>query len=85
MTEIFFESSEPTFDELDPDYFFGRFPAGIYEWKGKTIEGIYSLEKGTLRICAPNRSVDGSKRPTKIATGGESDLLVLTFERVKKE
>jgi len=39
MTELFFESSEPTFDELDPEVFFDRFPAGLYEWEGKTLDG----------------------------------------------
>ena len=39
LTEIFFESAEPTFDELDPKDFFKRFPAGTYEIEGITIEG----------------------------------------------
>ena len=39
LTEIFFESAEPTFDELPPEKFFRRFPAGTYEIEGKTLEG----------------------------------------------
>ncbi len=39
LTEIFFESAEPTFDELDPADFFDRFPEGVYEVEGKTLEG----------------------------------------------
>jgi hypothetical protein len=39
LTEIFFESAEPTFDELDPEDFFRRFPAGWYEIEGITLEG----------------------------------------------
>ena len=39
LTEIFFESAEPTFDELDPADFFARFPEGEYEVKGKTLDG----------------------------------------------
>ncbi len=39
LTEIFFESAEPTFDELSPAQFFNRFPEGIYEIEGKRIEG----------------------------------------------
>lgn len=39
LTEIFFESAEPTFDELDPDDFFKRFPVGEYEIEGITLEG----------------------------------------------
>ncbi len=39
LTELFFESAEPTFDELDPERFFRRFPAGTYEVEGRTLEG----------------------------------------------
>ncbi|MDH3871409.1 MAG: hypothetical protein OEU44_04275, partial [Gammaproteobacteria bacterium] len=46
LTEIFFESAEPSFESDDPDEvalspeeFFERFPAGIYEIKGLTLEG----------------------------------------------
>lgn len=39
LTEIFFESAEPRFSELDPEDFFRRFPAGEYEIEGKTLEG----------------------------------------------
>ncbi len=35
LTELFFESAEPTFDELDPEVFFDRFPEGVYEWEGQ--------------------------------------------------
>ena len=38
LTEIFFESDEPSFDELSPTQFFNRFPAGIYEVEGITLE-----------------------------------------------
>ncbi len=39
LTELFFESAEPTFDELDPEVFFNRFPEGEYEWEGVTLDG----------------------------------------------
>jgi hypothetical protein len=39
LTEIFFESAEPTFDELTPKRFFRRFPEGTYEVEGRTLEG----------------------------------------------
>jgi len=38
-TEIFFESAEPTFDNLTPAEFFARFPEGIYEAEGEGLEG----------------------------------------------
>lgn len=39
LTEIFFESAEPTFDELTPEEFFERFPEGTYEVEGITLDG----------------------------------------------
>jgi hypothetical protein len=38
LTELFFESAEPTFDDLPPAKFFRRFPEGIYEIEGITLE-----------------------------------------------
>jgi hypothetical protein len=38
LTEIFFESDEPSFDELSPAQFFNRFPEGIYEVSGVTLD-----------------------------------------------
>ena len=40
LTEIFFESAEPTFDKLPPKKFFRRFPAGTYEIEGTTLHGV---------------------------------------------
>ncbi len=39
LTELFFESAEPTFDELPPERFFRRFQEGYWEVEGVTIEG----------------------------------------------
>ena len=39
LTEFSFESEEPGFDELTPAQFFNRFPQGIYEIEGTTLEG----------------------------------------------
>lgn len=38
LTELFFESSEPTFGELNPEVFFNRFLEGVYEWEGLTLD-----------------------------------------------
>ncbi len=46
LTELFFESAEPTFDELPPEVFFRRFPAGTYEIEGRTLDGL-ELESET--------------------------------------
>ena len=39
LTELFFESDEPTFDELSPEEFFMRFPEGEYEIEGISLDG----------------------------------------------
>jgi hypothetical protein len=39
LTELFFESAEPSFEDLDPIDFFRRFPEGEYEIEGETLEG----------------------------------------------
>lgn len=39
LTEVFFESDEPSFDELPPTEFLARFPEGEYEFEGTTVEG----------------------------------------------
>lgn len=39
LTQLFFESAEPSFDELAPQDFFRRFPEGKYEIEAKTLKG----------------------------------------------
>lgn len=39
LSEFFFESDEPGFDELSPAAFLARFPPGTYEIEGITLEG----------------------------------------------
>ena len=46
LTEIFFESAEPQFDELSPEEFFERFPEGTYDVEGRTLDGV-ELESET--------------------------------------
>jgi len=39
LTELFFESNEPSFDELPLEEFLALFPEGEYSFIGKTVEG----------------------------------------------
>jgi hypothetical protein len=39
LTELFFESAEPSFDELAPAEFLRRFPEGRYEIEGRSQDG----------------------------------------------
>ena len=62
LTELFFESAEPPFDELDPEDFFARFPEGEYDVEGRTLDGE-ELESETeithLMPAPPVPSVNG--------------------------
>ena len=64
LTEIFFESAEPPFDELLPKEFFARFPEGTYDIEGITLEGD-ELESETEITHAmpapPEPTVNGKK------------------------
>ena len=55
LTEVFFESAEPPFDELSPQMFFRRFPAGEYEIEGRTLDGeeLESIAELTHVMPAP--------------------------------
>lgn len=65
LTEIFFESAEPTFDELSPEKFFKRFPEGTYEIEGMSLEGqeIESdVELTHLIPAPPETEVNGKEQ-----------------------
>lgn len=59
LTEIFFESAEPRFNELPPGKFFSRFPAGSYEISGVTLEGqeLESVVEISHVMPAPPRNI----------------------------
>jgi hypothetical protein len=67
LTEIFFESAEPGFDELPPSRFFRRFPEGEYEIAGKALDGMEmeSIAELTHLLPAPpaNIVVNGKAVP----------------------
>ncbi|MDQ3563513.1 MAG: hypothetical protein M3436_05025 [Pseudomonadota bacterium] len=48
LTELFFESAEPSFDELDPADFFRRFPEGAYNIRARSLEG--EVLKATVEL-----------------------------------
>lgn len=66
LTELIFETAEPTLDELSPQEFFGRFPEGEYQVEGVTLEGVEM--EGTsivthLMPAPPSISVSGMPLP----------------------
>jgi len=66
LTELFFESAEPTFDELAPEVFFSRFPEGEYEVEGVTVGGVEMESTSVvthLMPAPPSISVSGIPVP----------------------
>lgn len=59
LTEVFFESAEPRFDELAPEKFFKRFPEGVYDFSGLTLEGQELDSEVTLShiLAAPPNNI----------------------------
>jgi hypothetical protein len=75
LTELFFESEEPSFDELSLEELFERFPAGRYEVVGRTVDGrrivgtarlTHDIPAGPV-ILAPAEDALVSKRNAVIA------------------
>jgi hypothetical protein len=65
LTELFFESAEPAFDELSPEEFFERFPEGQYEISGRTLEGdeLESTAELTHVLPAPPEGITVNGKP----------------------
>jgi len=53
LTELFFESSEPSLADLPLKDFLARFPAGTYEFEGRTVEGDEVEGEATLTHVIP--------------------------------
>jgi len=55
LTQLFFESAEPSFDELEPADFFHRFPEGRYEIVARAQEGGTIFSSAVLSHVMPAR------------------------------
>ena len=53
LTELFFESAEPGFDELSLEEFLDRFPKGKYRFFGASVEGDWLFGTGVLTHNIP--------------------------------
>ncbi len=87
LTELFFESAEPEFEDLDPAAFFARFPAGIYDVEGVTLEGdeLESEMEITHLLPAPaETSVNGMEPAEDCDTPltGVMRPVVITWDEV---
>jgi Fibronectin type III domain len=75
LTELFFESQEPSFDELPLEEFLELFPEGEYRFLGKTVEGTNLVSSATLThdipagpiITAPRDGAVVNRKKTVIA------------------
>jgi hypothetical protein len=52
LTQLAFESAEPTFEELDPQQFFRRFPEGTYEISARAGEGNFRSKVRLSHVMA---------------------------------
>ncbi len=53
VTELFFESAEPTFEDLPLDQLLARFRAGNYRYVGTTVDGKQLTGRATLKHNIP--------------------------------
>jgi hypothetical protein len=53
LTELFFESSEPSLDDLPLEEFYARFPAGEYSFEGESVEGERMTGRASLSHLIP--------------------------------
>jgi len=54
ITELFFESAEPSFDEQSMDELFALFPEGKYRFRGETVDKKQLRGKATLTHAIPD-------------------------------
>jgi hypothetical protein len=80
LTEIFFESAEPPFDELAPQRFFQRFPEGIYDIGGITLDGqeldsevrlshVLAARPGNIRVATIPAAANCDVEPLPSVSG----------------
>lgn len=82
LTEGFFESAEPSIEELSMKEFLERFPAGTYGFEGRTLEGdeLEGETEFTHILPAPPSNLS----PSKVAVDA-SRPLVASFDAVTKD
>jgi hypothetical protein len=86
LTQLFFESAEPKFDELAPAEFFRRFPEGTYEIEavsltGEEIEGsvvfshVLAAPVGNITIAGIPAAENCDADPLPAVNGDESVII----------
>ncbi len=88
LTELFFESAEPTFDELTPEEFFERFPEGDCVVKGVTLDGEKVETETSITHLMPAPAVTTVNGEAAAASCDEEELpevsepIVIEWEEV---
>jgi hypothetical protein len=82
LTELFFESSEPSLGEVPLAQFLARFPEGTYEFEGKTIEGQEIEGKATFTHVIPAGPVIDSPLQGAVV---DPKNLVISWKAVTKD
>ncbi len=83
LTELFFESSEPSLDELPLAAFLARFPAGEYEFEGVTIDGEPIEGEAILTHVIPaGPEITSPVSPTEDPPVVDPDNLVIAWDAV---
>ncbi len=73
LTELFFESAEPTFDELSPEDFFARFREGTYEIEGTTLEGQELESEAEVTHLMPSPPINNNLRVSGVPASEDCD------------
>jgi hypothetical protein len=81
LTELFFESSEPSLDEVPLAKFLARFPEGTYKFDGKTIERQEIEGEATFTHVIPAGPVIVSPKEGEV----DPKNLVISWEAVTKK
>ena len=98
LTELFFESAEPNFEDLAPEQFFRRFPAGKYEIESRTLEGDEQESEDLFwhRVPAPPEGISVSGEaidldevncddgPIPMVEPEENGDVIVSWDEVKK-
>jgi hypothetical protein len=98
LTELFFESAEPNFEDLAPEQFFRRFPAGKYEIESRTLEGDEQESEDLFwhRMPAPPEGISVSGEaidldevncddgPIPMVEPEENGDVIISWDEVKK-
>lgn len=76
MTELFFEGAEPNLSEFPLEELLALFPEGVYEFRGKTVDGDTIGGEATLSHAVPNGPAN------VVADVGPGDSLVVSWDPV---